>query len=149
LDLSTLLFEQYGQPLPSVLLQTAASHECPNWHFHQAFLLLPAVTFVNRSTNASASGGNVNRTTNANVSGANYNRSTTVNATGGTYNRNATVNATGGTYNRSAAAVGYGAPAGVYGETVNRVYSPTVYNGYSAAGTPDLTAARAVVRHDR
>jgi hypothetical protein len=72
-----------------------------------------------------------------------------VNATGGTYNRNATMNATGGTYKRSAAGVGYGASGAVYGETVNRVYSPTVYSGYSAAGTPDLTAVRAVVRHDR
>ena len=37
---------QYGQPVwPLVLLPTVASHSWPNWHFHQTFLLLPAVTF--------------------------------------------------------------------------------------------------------
>jgi hypothetical protein len=37
----------------------------------------------------------------------------------------------------------------VYEGTVDRVYSPTVYRGYSAAGTADVSATRGVVRSER
>ena len=44
----TCLFEQWGHPLPRLLLPITASHSWPHAPFHQTFLLDPAVTCVGR-----------------------------------------------------------------------------------------------------
>jgi hypothetical protein len=93
-----------------------------------------------RSVSYSGSGGygsySGTRTTTASGSYGSYSRNTTVSGTGayGSYSRNTTVSGTGG----------YG---GSYSATSTRTYSPTMYNGYSAAGVTGSAYRVGVTRY--